>query len=134
MPGLTEEILFRGCLVRSSPAVQEDAYLAIGTGSSKRPPLKEQIANLAIFVLYHFGLGHEQPVYMDPEFLVILVIGGWSFQEALIRTGSIWPSVVIHWLAVWIWITFQGGEQRLIEGGNLAFKGIQDGARNSTCR
>lgn len=117
MPAIPEEIVFRGFLVRPAAVVDGDMYWEIGTEVSKRPPVKEQIANIAIFVLYHLGIGHEQPVFSDPKFLVIVAIGGCAFQEALIRTESLWPSVFLHFLSVWVWITFEGGADKLADGG-----------------
>lgn len=132
IPAFPEEIWFRGCLIRQ-PCVQEDQYLAIGTVCSKRPPVKEQIANIAIFVFYHLGIGHEQPAYRSPQFLVLLVFAAWTFQEVLIRTESLWPSVLLHWIEVWIWVSFLGGGEKLAIDGNASLAHGQNSFRNSIC-
>lgn len=85
-----------------------------GAGASKltgRPPLAEQVAALAVFVLYHLDIMHActpnlEFVFDDVRFLALAAILGLSCQEAFIRTGSVWPSVFLHWLWVWCWLTF----------------------------
>lgn len=76
-----------------------------------RPPITQQVAALAIFVLFHLDLIHSMnpdmaPVFSDPRFLTLAAILGVSCQEATLRTGSLWPGVCMHWLWVWCWISF----------------------------
>mmetsp|Transcript_25132 Transcript_25132/g.83854 ORF Transcript_25132/g.83854 Transcript_25132/m.83854 type:complete len:274 (-) Transcript_25132:15-836(-) len=73
--------------------------------TSSRPPLLMQASTLAIFVTYHLDFIHSLPVFRDVRFLVLALILGTSCQEALLRTGSVWPGIVMHWLWVWCWLT-----------------------------
>merc|ERR1739836_106321 len=75
-----------------------------------RPPLVEQGAALVVFIVYHLDVlhaktPHMQHIFDDKRFLVCAAVLGLSCQEAMLRTGSLWPSVCLHWFWVWTWLT-----------------------------
>mmetsp|Transcript_31336 Transcript_31336/g.57133 ORF Transcript_31336/g.57133 Transcript_31336/m.57133 type:complete len:89 (-) Transcript_31336:92-358(-) len=58
-----------------------------------------------VFVTYHLDVLHMligKPMFVDWRFLCEAAILGIAVQEALFRTGSLWPGVIMHWLWVWI--------------------------------
>lgn len=90
-------------------------FSTVSTRSSStcqaRPPVVDQVAVVAIFLCYHLDVIHMYPfqmeqIYMDGRFLLLAGALGVFCQELLIRTGSLWPGVITHWLAVWVWLTF----------------------------
>mmetsp|Transcript_100765 Transcript_100765/g.194788 ORF Transcript_100765/g.194788 Transcript_100765/m.194788 type:complete len:248 (-) Transcript_100765:103-846(-) len=130
MPGLLEELIFRGLLIRlsagnhlpSTTIVDEHGQALCrpdGHGSTiasscqhflpSRPPAWELTLTLVIFVLYHLDLMHGASVFRDPRFLVMAAVLGLCCQEAVLRTRSLWPGVLMHWLWVWAWLNFGGG-------------------------
>lgn len=63
---------------------------------------------LALFVLWHplqvwLGLPMGKDLFLLPEFLAIVGLLGASCTLLRHRTGSVWPSVVIHWVTVLVW-------------------------------
>lgn len=89
-------------------ASADHAAKVSGTHSS-RPPWYELLAALVIFVVYHLDLMHQLRFFRDWRFLLLALILGFCCQEACIRTRSIWPGVIMHWLWVWIWLVFGFG-------------------------
>eukprot|EP00928_Gymnodinium_smaydae_P055124 TRINITY_DN38734_c0_g1_i1.p1 TRINITY_DN38734_c0_g1~~TRINITY_DN38734_c0_g1_i1.p1 ORF type:complete len:305 (+),score=47.95 TRINITY_DN38734_c0_g1_i1:81-995(+) len=72
----------------------------------RRPPLLEQVAALGIFLVYHLDAIHNNAVFADPRFLALAAILGLACQEAMLRSGSVWPGVFLHGFWVWTWLTF----------------------------
>jgi predicted Abi (CAAX) family protease len=102
-PGITEELVFRG-LVLPHPSEEKFAR-------SRRNAL---IVSIIIFVFWHVGNAWltfpvARPVFWDWRFLTIVVGLGWACGWSYQRTGSLWPSVLIHWFIVVIWKAFLGG-------------------------
>jgi predicted Abi (CAAX) family protease len=76
------------------------------------------VVSLFVFVLYHpirsWMLPKQQNrVFLDKRFLVLATLLGLFCTLIYLRSGSVWPSVLIHWLFVVIWIVFLGGYKRL---------------------
>merc|ERR1712187_1107407 len=103
MPGLLEELIFRGVLFQFPNEVT--------MGETSRPALGEQIAALWIFLVYHLDVLHvpKASVFYSPCFLMEAAILGIFVQEALLRTNSLWPGIIMHWMWVWLGIFFGGG-------------------------
>jgi predicted Abi (CAAX) family protease len=73
---------------------------------------------LAAFIVYHplnaltfYPAG--KPTFMDWRFLTLSGLLGAVCSIAYCTTGSIWPSVFIHWIIVVSWIELFGGQQVL---------------------
>ncbi|MBN4003797.1 CPBP family glutamic-type intramembrane protease [Nostoc sp. LPT] len=103
IPGLSEEIVFR-VLFLPHPI--------------EKPSIKTQIIwgtiALTAFIIYHPLQGitwnpSGREVFMEPIFLILAALLGAICTIAYLASGSIWLSVIIHWLAVVIWIILLGG-------------------------
>jgi predicted Abi (CAAX) family protease len=106
MPALVEELLFRVALLphplegeRGSALL---AWIALSVG---------------LFVLYHplaarLWYPQARAVFADPRFLVQCSILGLACALVYVVTGSLWPPVLIHWLAVLVWLEPLQGRQR----------------------
>jgi predicted Abi (CAAX) family protease len=88
VPALGEEAVFRGPLARG------------------RYPLAA--LSLALFVAWHpaqlaLGLPWARPVFADPAFLALAGLLGLACTVSRMRSGSLWPAVAMHWIAVVAW-------------------------------
>jgi hypothetical protein len=81
------------------------------TGCRERPPILEQIWLLVLFVVYHQDWIHSHEMFRDVAFLVEAFIIGFTCQELLLQCLSIWPSVVFHWITVFVWLSFLAEER-----------------------
>jgi predicted Abi (CAAX) family protease len=102
-PGITEEFVFRGLVL---PHPTEEQF--------ERTRLRDLIVSVFVFVFWHVGNAWltfpvARPVFWDWRFLTIVVGLGWACGWSYQRTGSLWPSVLIHWFIVVIWKAFLGG-------------------------
>ena len=107
VPAILEEIVFRAILL---PHPQENtsitsSYLWGGVG-------------LLLFIIYHplNGLTLYKPgyyVFRNPYFLTLATLLGLTCILVYRRTGSLWPPVVIHWIAVVVWLCLLGGMAQL---------------------
>ncbi len=93
-PGLAEEVGFRSWLDRISP-------LPFGL-------------SLGAFVLWHplqvaLELPSANPAFSQPAFLAVAAMLGVACTISRIRSGSIWPAVVIHWGIAVLWGTLLAG-------------------------
>ncbi len=107
MPALVEELLFRALLI---PHPIE--------GFPWQPQLAWIALSLGLFVLYHpvaarLWYPQGRPLFDDPNFLLQATLLGLACSLAFVATGSLWPPVLIHWLAVVIWLEPLRGRQRL---------------------
>jgi predicted Abi (CAAX) family protease len=107
MPALGEELLFRGALL---------PHPAEGT------PWPELLAcsalAIAVFVLYHplaarCWYRRADAVFHDRRFLLQTALLGLATTLLYQCSGSLWPAVLLHWLAVLVWLERLGGRQRL---------------------
>jgi uncharacterized protein len=98
-PAIGEELLFRAALL---PAKDEPMHPARGALA------------IGLFVLWHplqiipFGR-HWAEIVLDPWFLACVAVLGLALTRLYRATGSIWPGVLLHWLAVVGWKAFLGG-------------------------
>lgn len=101
VPALGEELLFR-CLPMPRPS----------PGAAF--PWRSATIALALFVLWHplqapiFG-GPWAGVVLNPWFLLCLAALGTACTRLYWKTGSIWPSTLLHWLIVAVWKLLLGG-------------------------
>lgn len=69
---------------------------------------------LALFVAWHpinglFLKTEASQTFLDPVFLLLATLLGGCCTFVYLRTGSIWPSTLIHWLSLVSWKAFLGG-------------------------
>ena len=93
-PSLVEELVFRGAL--QPGRVASPAALAASALS------------LAAFILWHpiqvwTGWFTGQAVFLEPGFLVMAGLLGLACTISVHRSGSLWPSVAMHWVVVVVW-------------------------------
>ncbi len=99
-PGLGEEAPFRGLLIPDRTET-DHAGLAIA-GST------------ALFCVWHVVeamtfLPKARPLFLRPDFLAWTVLLGLVCAALRRRSGSIWPPVLLHWIAVVAWQGWLGG-------------------------
>ena len=107
MPALVEELLFRVALL-PHPLEGEGLAGTLAWGS----------LSLGLFVIYHPLAGrtwypNAKRVFHDPRFLVQCTLLGLACLVAYNLSGSIWPPLLIHWLAVTVWLGPLQGHRRL---------------------
>jgi predicted Abi (CAAX) family protease len=76
-------------------------------------------ASLLVFVLAHPINGmtlsrRAYPLFTDLAFLFQATLLGLVCSAAYLISGSIWLSVLTHWLPVTVWILFFGGARRVM--------------------
>jgi predicted Abi (CAAX) family protease len=103
IPGLSEEIFFRA-LFLPHPTENFSIPAQIIWG----------LLGLIAFIIYHPLQGltwnpSGQKVFLEPTFLVLAALLGAICTIAYFISGSIWLTVIIHWVAVVIWIILLGG-------------------------
>jgi uncharacterized protein len=89
VPSLAEELVFRGWLRKGAPIAAS--------------------LSLVAYVFWHplqvwLGLPFARPEFLDPRFLSLVAWLGLACTLSRIRSGSIWPAVIIHWGVVVVWI------------------------------
>jgi predicted Abi (CAAX) family protease len=98
MPALLEELLFRALLLphplEGVPPGSMLAWMALSVG---------------LFVLYHpvaarLWYLRARTLFDDPRFLLQCALLGLACSLAYGLTGSLWCAVLIHWLAVVVWL------------------------------
>jgi uncharacterized protein len=94
IPALGEELVFRGWLRKGAP---------IGG-----------VVSLLAYILWHpvqawlhLPFGREE--FLDPRFLSLIAWLGLACTLSRIRSGSIWPAVIIHWGVVVVWKALYAG-------------------------
>ena len=109
MPAFGEELLFRGMLLPHPLAglttLQLLPWIALSTG---------------LFVLYHPLAGRlwyrqGRLLFDDPRFLLQCTLLGLACALAYSATGSLWWAVLLHWLAVLLWLEPLQGRRLLAE-------------------
>ncbi|WP_179228670.1 CPBP family glutamic-type intramembrane protease [Leptolyngbya ohadii] len=106
MPGITKELFFRAILIpHRSEAVRPGNYpdreIWIWSGIS-----------LISFILYHPLNPFAPTFFSDPIFLLGAGLLGIACTLSYWQSGSLWTAVVIHWLAVAVWLLVFGGLSR----------------------
>jgi predicted Abi (CAAX) family protease len=89
VPSLAEELVFRGWLRKGMPIAA--------------------VISLLAFIAWHplqtrLGLPFGRPEFTDAGFLSLVAVLGFACTLSRIRSGSIWPAVIIHWGTVVVWI------------------------------
>ncbi|WP_255087577.1 MULTISPECIES: type II CAAX prenyl endopeptidase Rce1 family protein [unclassified Synechococcus] len=107
MPSLAEELVFRVALL---PHPLE--------GPGPKASLAWGALSVGLFVLYHPLAGaswyrQARKVFHDPRFLLQCTLLGVACVLTYDLTGSLWAPVLIHWLAVTLWLGPLGGRRRL---------------------
>lgn len=106
-PGLSEEFFFRVLLLpypnETVSTVELFLWGSIG---------------LVLFILYHPFEGFtyakaQKKTMINPVFLSLAALLGITCTIAYLQTGSIWPSVVIHWIVVVVWRLCLSGDREL---------------------
>jgi predicted Abi (CAAX) family protease len=115
-PALGEELIFRVALL---PHPLE--------GEPRGPLLGWIALSVGLFVLYHplasrLWYRQARALFDDPRFLVQCTLLGLACALVYVVTGSLWPPVLIHWLAVLVWLEPLQG-RRLLEQPGLAAAG-----------
>ena len=105
LPAIFEELVFRGPVIWV--AEKHPSWLWPASGVS-----------LVLFVLWHplngmFLMTEARELFTDARFLMIAAALGAMATLLGVRTRSIWPPVVFHWLVVIGWKAFLGGPQFL---------------------
>ncbi len=103
VPSLSEELVFRAILL-------PDPKQIASSGSG----LVRTFTALALFVVWHPINGlllktEASQTFLDPVFLLLATLLGGCCTFVYLRTGSIWPSTLIHWLSLVSWKAFLGG-------------------------
>ena len=86
------------------------AWLALSTG---------------VFVVYHpisarLWYAPGRRLFSDPAFLFQCALLGLACGLAYLLSGSLWWAVLIHWLAVLLWLEPLGGRRLLAAGPPLS--------------
>ena len=109
MPAFGEELLFRGLLLPHPLAgltpLQLLPWMALSTG---------------LFVLYHplaarLWYPQGRGLFDDPRFLLQCSLLGLACALAYSVSGSLWWAVLLHWMAVFLWLEPLQG-RRLLRG------------------
>jgi len=108
-PALFEEIVFRGALLPRPGAGHTTATIWLWSSLS-----------LFLFVVYHPINGvtlYKQGyfTFRQPVFLGLAALLGVVCTVLYLLTGSLWPSVVVHWIVVVVWLGWLGGIERLVQ-------------------
>jgi predicted Abi (CAAX) family protease len=102
-PSLVEEIVFRVLLI---PHPKEEVALVWRVGWAALA--------LVLFVVYHpingfLFLGGAEPMLYDATFLGLAALLGLVCTISYMRSGSIWPAILMHWISVVAWKLLLGG-------------------------
>ena len=114
VPTTVEEIIARIILLpRIDPSLQ----------SLNFSQFLQCVMSLSIYVFYHPLLGYiikwltpntsYLKTFTNPIFLSLVVLLGSCCTITYLRTQSIWPSIIFHWLAVISWLLLLGGYEKL---------------------
>jgi predicted Abi (CAAX) family protease len=108
LPALFEELLFRLLLIPHP--IETAIFIDV---------MKWSIISLTVFIIYHplnaltfYPAG--KPTFWDWRFLTLAGLLGAVCSIAYYNTGSIWPSVFIHWIVVVGWVKVFGGRRLLV--------------------
>ncbi|HVY90624.1 MAG TPA: CPBP family glutamic-type intramembrane protease [Hyphomonadaceae bacterium] len=94
VPSLGEEVVFRSWVGKGAPMAA--------------------VLSLAAYVAWHplqavAGLPFGRPEFLDPRVLALIAVLGLACTISRIRSGSIWPAVIIHWGIVVVWKALYAG-------------------------
>ena len=108
-PSLLEEAFFRGVLiprnVLDSGATRAAATVAVST-----------VAFVAWHPVNALAFNHAAiPLFLDPWFLLIVAALGVTCGWGYVLSRSLWVPVLVHWVAVVVWVLLFGGRNLLLE-------------------
>jgi predicted Abi (CAAX) family protease len=110
-PRFDAEIARLAAVALVAPALGEELLFRAAVLPRPRPgplPWAATILSTLLFVLWHppqawlFG-PHWGETVLDPWFLLCVAALGVASARLYWRTGSIWPSVLLHWTVVVAW-------------------------------
>lgn len=112
VPGFVEEAIWRRTFLRSTPSALSTKSLLVNAGFA------------ASHVVTGLALASLRPgapaLFWDPAFLVLALAFGIACTHAYVRAGHrIAAPVIVHALAVTVWLRCLGGE-RLLSGSSVA--------------
>ncbi len=97
MPGVNEELLFRAIMIPHT---------------TERISVKKRqfcvLLSWILFIGYHLH-PFVPSFFRTPAFLIGAALVGVVCTLSYYRSGSIWPSIVLHWLIVVAWLLVFGG-------------------------
>lgn len=104
VPAIGEEVFFRGVLIPS----QDD----------KARALPQMVLALALFLAWHplnawLFFPQMLPLFSDWRFLLVTALLGMACSYLWRATRSLWPPIVLHWVAVVIWKAFLGAPRMM---------------------
>jgi uncharacterized protein len=99
VPAIGEEVFFRGALI---PSTKE-----------KVRALPQILLALALFLAWHpinawLFFPEVLPLFSNWRFLLVTALLGIACSYLWRTTRSLWPPIVLHWVAVVIWKAFLG--------------------------
>lgn len=106
-PAAAEELFFRVLLL---PHRTEEVTLAYQLISAS--------ISLILFIIYHplnanFLIRNARATFSNFVFLISTAILAIVCTIAYFKSGSIYPSIILHWIFVLVWLLVLGGYQRL---------------------
>ena len=120
LPAIIEELAFRALFLPSAEEMSLPTTNLSGI-------IWSSLIGLIIYVYYHIPFGRLIDIrlgkqnlesnylntFKQPIFLVLTSILGSCCTLTYIYCGSIWLSIIFHWLVVVVWIVFLGGYRKL---------------------
>lgn len=104
LPALGEELVFRGALIPTkaeAPRARAEIALALAVFLAWHP------LNAALF------FPSVLPLFADWRFLAVTAMLGLACSHLWRATGSLWPAVALHWLAVVVWKALLGAPRMM---------------------
>jgi predicted Abi (CAAX) family protease len=94
IPVMGEELVFRGWVRKGAPLAA--------------------VVSLVAYIAWHplqalLQLPYGRAEFLDPRFMSLVAWLGLACTLSRIRSGSIWPAVIIHWGAVVVWKALYAG-------------------------
>lgn len=110
LPAFLEELVFRVWVLP-----------ARGESAPRHIVVRDAGIALAAFVAWHplnawLWLPDARDTFYDLRFLLLAACLGLACTVAYLRSGSIWPAMAIHWVAVLAWKLLLGGDLVIVGG------------------
>ncbi|MEM8674945.1 MAG: CPBP family glutamic-type intramembrane protease [Cyanobacteria bacterium P01_G01_bin.67] len=106
-PAILEELIFRGLLLPyPANSISLESYIGWAGFS------------LGLFIIYHplnavTFFPQARVVFFNPVFLILAAALGLVCTITYWQTASLWIPVIIHWLAVVLWLLCFGGWEKI---------------------
>jgi predicted Abi (CAAX) family protease len=108
-PAFLEEAFFRGVLIPRDT-------LDRGASAAVQYTVLSTVAFVAWHPLNALTINPgARALFVDPRFLVIAAALGLLCSVAYLISRSLWVPVVIHWLAILVWVFLLGGRNLVLE-------------------